>query len=128
MNTYDINVFLEDTDAGGIVYHSRYLNFMERARTVFFYHKGIDHGQLIASNVGSFLVTHIDIHYLKPARLGDVLTVTTNLFDVRGASLLCEQRITRQEQNVITAKVKLAFVNPQTGLPLRIPKTIQQYI
>ena len=125
MNTYNVTVFLEDTDAGGIVYHARYLNFMERCRTRFFYHKGIDHAQLITSHVGNFVVNHATIDYKSPARLGDELTVALDILEIRGASIRCVQQITRQEQLLVKATITLAFVNPQTGKPIRIPDLLK---
>jgi acyl-CoA thioester hydrolase len=128
MNTYDITVFLEDTDAGGIVYHARYLNFMERARTTFFYHKGVNHGQLIASKTGNFVVTHIDIRYIKPAKLGNQLSIHTNLTEIRGASIVCKQNIMHMGGKLAEATITLAFIHPETGVPLRIPESIKQHI
>ena len=125
MNTYNVTVFLEDTDAGGIVYHARYLNFMERCRTRFFYHKGIDHAQLITSRAGSFVVNHMQIDFKSPARLGEELIVTIDTIEIRGASIVCVQRIIRQEQLLVRAIITLAFVNPQTGKPMRLPESLK---
>jgi acyl-CoA thioester hydrolase len=125
MNPYIVTVFLEDTDAGGIVYHARYLNFMERCRTRFFYHKGIDHAQLIASNAGNFVVTHAEIDFKSPARLGEELAVTLDAVEIRGASIKCAQQVIRGGQLLVSAKITLAFVNPQTGKPIRIPELLK---
>lgn len=125
MNTYNVTVFLEDTDAGGIVYHARYLNFMERCRTRFFYHKGIDHAQLITSRLGNFVVTHVDIDFKSPAYLSDELIVTVDVSEIRGASIRCAQHITRCGHLLVRATVTLAFVNPQTGKPIRIPELLK---
>ena len=125
MNAYIVTVFLEDTDAGGIVYHSRYLNFMERCRTRFFYHKGIDHAQLITSHTGNFVVNHVEIDFKSPARLSEELTVTLDAVEIRGASIRCVQRIIKQEQLIVNATITLAFVNPQTGKPIRIPELLK---
>lgn len=125
MNTYNVTVFLEDTDAGGIVYHARYLNFMERCRTRFFYHKGIDHAQLITSRAGSFVVMRMQIDFKSPAYLGDDLIVTFDTVEIRGASIACVQQIMRQEKVLVKATITLAFVNPQTGKPIRIPELLR---
>ena len=125
MNPYIVTVFLEDTDAGGIVYHARYLNFMERCRTRFFYHKGIDHAQLITSHTGNFVVTHVDISFKSPARLGEELTITLDAVEIRGASIKCAQRVIRGEQLLVSAMITLAFVNTQTGKPIRIPELLK---
>jgi acyl-CoA thioester hydrolase len=125
MNKFNVTVFLEDTDAGGIVYHSKYLNFMERCRTSYFYHKGIDHAQLIASGCGHFVVKYVDIDYKQPARLGDELTATVEAINIRGASIVCNQRILKNEQIIVDAKVILAFINPNSGQPIRIPESLK---
>ncbi|MES2252869.1 MAG: YbgC/FadM family acyl-CoA thioesterase [Pseudomonadota bacterium] len=128
MNSYTVTVFLEDTDAGGIVYHSRYLNFMERCRTRFFYHKGIDHAQLIASHEGHFLVSHVTIDFKKPARLGDELTVTFDIVEIRGASIVCKHVIKTHEKVIAQATVIIVFINQQSGRPVRIPELIKNKI
>lgn len=125
MNAYNVTVFLEDTDAGGIVYHSRYLNYMERCRTHLFYHKGINHAQLIYSKDGNFVIKHIEIDYIKPAYLGEELTITLDITDVKGASILCDQTIIRKQQVIAKAKVTLVFINPESGTPQRIPETLK---
>jgi len=128
MNAYTVTVFLEDTDVGGIVYHSRYLNFMERCRTRFFCHKGIDHAQLIASDEGHFLVSHATIDFKKPARLGDELTVTIDIAEIRGASIVCKHVIKAQENVIAQATVIIVFVNHPSGRPVRIPGLIKSKI
>jgi acyl-CoA thioester hydrolase len=126
MNAYNVTVFLEDTDAGGVVYHARYLNFMERCRTRFFYHKGIDHAQLIASQTGHFLVTKVSVDFVKSACLGEELAVTLDEIEIRGASIICSQKIVRQEQLLVKALITLAFVNPQTGKVTRMPEVLKE--
>jgi acyl-CoA thioester hydrolase len=128
MNTYNITVFLEDTDAGGIVYHSRYLNYMERCRTQSFYHKGINYAQLIHSNEGHFVIKHIDINYLKPAYLGDELIVTADVVKQTGASITCDQQILKDGVVISKATVLLVFIDPKSGLPKRIPETLKTKI
>lgn len=129
MSIYELRVFLEDTDAGGIVYHPRYLQYMERARTLFFEKNGFDHAQQIYSKQGNFVVTKMDITYKKAAQLGDQLTVTTKLLKVGGASIVCEHLISVFKNGIsiilTQAKVTLAFVCPNQQTPLRFPAPIQ---
>ena len=128
MNSYNVTVFLEDTDAGGIVYHSRYLNYMERCRTQSFYHNGINHAHLINSDTGHFVVKHIEINFKKPAYLGEELVTTIDIQDVRGASFLCYQTVRRNNELLAEASVLLAFIDPKTGLTLRMPEQLKSNI
>ncbi|MDP3371763.1 MAG: YbgC/FadM family acyl-CoA thioesterase [Candidatus Paracaedibacteraceae bacterium] len=125
---YNVTVFLEDTDAGGIVYHSRYLNYMERCRTQSFYHNGINHAQLINSNTGHFVVKHIEIDFKKPAYLGEELVITIDVKDVRGASVLFHQTVVRNNEILAEASVLLAFIDPKTSLASRMPEQLKSNI
>jgi acyl-CoA thioester hydrolase len=119
---YRVTVFLEDTDATGFVYHARYLQFLERARTTALYHKGVDHAQMISEGF-AFVVTHADIQYKSPAKLGDNLEITTTPIKVGLASVVLEQIITCGTKVIINAKIGLACIT-LSGSIKRIPLTI----
>ena len=85
-----IRVYFEDTDFAGVVYHANFLKFCERGRTDFIRLLGIHHQQLAAPDAGDplvFVVRRIEIDYLKPGRLDDVLEVVTRCAEIGGASL-----------------------------------------
>ncbi|MCH5336402.1 MAG: YbgC/FadM family acyl-CoA thioesterase [Campylobacter sp.] len=102
-----IRVYYEDTDAGGVVYHSNYLKFCERARSEIFFVKNAD---IFDSTKGHFLLTKANCHFLKSAKLGDILEVKTKLLEFKKASLLISQQIYKKEEKLFEAEFTLAFV------------------
>ena len=128
---YEITVFLEDTDAGGYVYHANYLKFFERARTTLLCNKGIDHNHLVNHEGLMFVVRACHINFLKPAKLGDTLQVDVKFESSTHATITITQSIYKGDTTLATAKIVLAFVN-QLGKIVRIPeniiKTIQKLL
>jgi tol-pal system-associated acyl-CoA thioesterase len=116
-----LRVYIEDTDAGGIVYYVNYLKYIERARTEFMRHLGLDRAAIFSDEL-MFVVSDLRIAYHAPARLDDELAATARLTFLRGASLRLEQSVRRGGQNLVEAAVTLACVNPQMLTPRRIPK------
>jgi len=122
-----VRVYWEDTDAGGIVYHSNYLNFAERARTEMVRGAGLQQSELAAGGTGqAFAVRRVEIDFQHPARLDDLLTICTQVTDLGGASMTLNQWIERQD-GVLLARlvVKLAFIGLQDGKPARIPAELK---
>ena len=121
-------MYLEDTDAQGVVYNASYFRFLERARTDWLRECGIDHSDL-GERLGIVLVlTAISAKFRAPARLGDMLSVTAALADVRGARVLFEQQVCVSErsgeQPVCTATAEVACKNAVTGRPVRWPQEL----
>lgn len=102
-----VRVYYEDTDAGGIVYHSNYLNFCERARSELFFSAG----RSPVLSGGFFVVKKIEADYLKSAKLGDLLEVKTKLLGTRSASFKMLQEVMRGEERLFSMKVQLAFID-----------------
>ncbi len=123
MTTYRLclRVYYEDTDAGGIVYHARYLAFAERARTEALREAGVPHAELVAGHGLSFVVRHAEIGYLRPARLDEELVVVTGPWAMGGASVNLQQRFEVAGQAVATLDIKIACVRQADGRPARIP-------
>jgi acyl-CoA thioester hydrolase len=120
-----VRVYYEDTDAGGVVYHSNYLKFMERARTEWLRHIGFEQDILIEENEILFAVRHINIDFHKPAHFNELLNVKTHITDQRKASLVFEQIIFNQTEEIICkARIKIACLNYKTMKPEPIPETI----
>lgn len=121
-----IRVYIEDTDAGGIVYYANYLKFMERARTEWLRACGIelDHWQMQHRIV--FVVRSLEINYRLPAKFNDELAVHVNLLSLKSASLVCDQPVTRDETLLAEARVQLACVNADTFNPCAIPAQIRE--
>lgn len=120
-----IRIYYEDTDAGGIVYHSRYLNFMERARTEWLRHLGFEQDRLIQQQGILFAVCKVDIEYNRPAIFNQLLNINTRIMHKRSASLVFAQIISNQsEETICQAEIKVACINSTTMQPKPIPKII----
>lgn len=121
---WPVTVYYEDTDAGGVVYHSNYLKFFERARTELLRKGGVSQQVLLEEGVG-FVVRHMDIDFLQGARLDDHLTIHTSVSDLRKASLLFCQEIVNPEGKVLCrTKVKVACVSSAAMRPKAMPADI----
>ncbi len=123
-----VRVYYEDTDFSGAVYHASYLRFMERGRTNYLRLLGADQRALFEETEReapgfAFVVRAMQIEFLKPARMDDVLEVVTATEGVRGASITLHQRIMREAEVVIDAHVKVAFVSGGRARP--IPKPLR---
>ena len=122
-----IRVYYEDTDFAGYVYHANYLKFCERGRSDFIRLLGIDHQGVAAAKMGEpgvFVVRHIEIDYLKPAQVDEVLEVVTRCAHIGGASLVLAQEVRRGETAVARARVTVVLVSP-SGKPQRIGALIR---
>lgn len=120
-------VYYEDTDFSGAVYHAKYLHFMERGRTEFIRCKGLIQSEILNENdpesAVAFMVSKLEIKYLKPARMDNILTITTEPIMARGARMELSQRILRGDEVLIDAKVTVACVNGH-GRPRRLPESL----
>jgi acyl-CoA thioester hydrolase len=123
-----VRVYYEDTDFSGIVYHANYLRFMERGRTNYLRLLGADHGALFAQAQNeapglAFVVRAMQIEFLKPARMDDLLTVETTPQEVKGASIMLRQRVLRAGETLVEARVRVACVSGGRARP--IPKALR---
>jgi len=130
---WPVRVYYEDTDSGGVVYYANYLKFMERARTEFLRHLGFEQDQLIEQQNIIFVVHFVQLDYKGPARFNDELTVTANLIELKKASMLFEQKIFRQNDNVnqqgdilCHGQVRIACLQADTFKPCAIPESIME--
>jgi acyl-CoA thioester hydrolase len=110
-----IRVYYEDTDTGGIVYHTNFINFCERARSEVFFSRGLtpDFGD------SGFVAKKIEADFVKPARLGDLLEVKTSLKQIKSASFSLTQTIYKDENMVFKMDITLAYVGSD-GRPKRL--------
>lgn len=118
-----VRVYYEDTDFSGFVYHASYLRFMERGRTNYLRLLGADQRALFEETEReapgfAFVVRAMQIEFLKPARMDDVLTVVTTPHEVRGASITLHQQVMRDTDVLIDAQVKVAFVSGGRARPI----------
>jgi acyl-CoA thioester hydrolase len=124
---FAIRVYYEDTDAGGIVYHSNYLKFAERARTEWLRALGYEHRRWREETGLVFVVTRCEIDYRRPAWLDDMLVVTTRILEIAGASLLAEQIVRRDAEDLARLKLTLALIDGE-GRPARLPHDLRAAI
>lgn len=117
---FAVRVYYEDTDAGGVVYHANYLRFFERARSDMLALAGADIATALRAGEGGYVVAEAALKYLRPARLGDALTITSRLEDVRTAACVIQQRVIRDDQVLVEGRLTVAFVGPD-GRPRRQP-------
>ena len=121
---WNARVYYEDTDAGGVVYHARYLAFFERARTEMLRDLDISQQKLLQEGI-AFVVKKMDISYDFPARLDDMLTISTKVEQIRNASIIFKQTISNQNEQIIsTADVVIACVNMTKMKPCALPKLL----
>jgi len=123
-----VRVYYEDTDFSGIVYHANYLRFMERGRTNFLRLLGADQRALFEEAAKeapgfAFVVRSMTLDFLGPARMDDVLTVTTAPAEVKGASITLAQTVARGDEILVEAQVRVVFV--AGGKAQRIPKPLR---
>lgn len=123
MNCFEwpIRVYYEDTDSGGVVYHSNYLNFMERARTEWLRSLGFEQDELIANHQCIFAVHSMNLNFRRPAKFNDLLLVQSHIIDVSGVSFELEQKIIRGDELLCQAVVKIACLNANRFRPIAIP-------
>jgi len=113
-----IRVYYDDTDCGGIVYHSNYLKFCERARSELFFQKGLSPH----NNNEFFVVKSCEANWIKPAKFSDILKINTKLIEKKSASILMYQEILRDNEKIFEATFKLVFL--KNFKPTKIPKYI----
>lgn len=121
---WPIRVYYEDTDSGGVVYHSNYLNFMERARTEWLRSLGFEQDELITEHQCIFAVHSMQLNFRRPARFNDALIVRSHISNVSGASFEFKQKVFRNDELLCEADVKIACLDAKRFRPKSIPSFI----
>ncbi|MGI6854511.1 tol-pal system-associated acyl-CoA thioesterase [Mesorhizobium sp. 1B3] len=117
-------VYYADTDFSGVVYHARYLEFLERGRSDFLRLAGVHHTELADGKHGEALVwvvKRMEIDFRAPARIDDILTIDTRTEDISGARIFMAQQIRRGDDVLIEARVEAAIIGAN-GRPRRFPR------
>ncbi len=122
-HAFALRVYYEDTDLAGHVYHANYLRFIERARTEWVAGLGVDQGALRDRGL-VFAVRRIEADYLRPARFGDDLLVTTTPLAVTGATVRLGQEVGRGGVRLFAAQVTLVAMGAD-GRPQRLPPVLR---
>lgn len=118
-----IRVYYEDTDVGGVVYHSNYLNYCERARSQLFF----DAGRSPILNEGHFVAKHISADYVKSAKFGDMLEVKTVLISLKNASFTLKQSVYRENEILFRMEIVLVFIS-HVGVMIKIPDSVKEFL
>lgn len=120
---FKIRVYYEDTDAGGIVYHSKYINFCERARSEMLFLKGLSP----KNGDAFFIVRDLEAHYLKSATLGELLSVKTKVLSTSKVSLLLLQEIYNENnEKIFYMEVKLVYI--KNGKPFKMDENFLKIV
>jgi len=124
-----IRVYFEDTDFSGLVYHANYLKWIERGRSDYLRLLGIHHSELISGDAladkAFFVVRHMELDYLKPARIDEVLEVRTTCAEMGAAWLFLDQTVLRDATVLFTARVQVVLIS-EAGKPLRLSRHIRE--
>ena len=115
-----LRVYIEDTDAGGIVYYVNYLKFMERARTEFMRSLGYGKDYIFNQQL-MFVVRDVAVTYLLPAQLDDELQATARIVELRGACIGFEQTVQRGDEVLVQGQLTIACVDSALRKPRRLP-------
>jgi len=125
-HTLPVRVYWEDTDASGLVYHTSYIRFMERGRTELLRSLGLDQRPLLEGAAGAptfFVVRALQLDFVRPAAMDDMLSVETRVLELGGASLSLDQRVLRGAETLVTATVKVVCV--EAGRAKRLPPDVR---
>ena len=112
-----IRVYYEDTDAGGIVYHTNYIKYAERARSEIFFERGMIPSE---GKESGFVVRDLKASFLATSTLGDILEVTSKILKLKNSSMVLLQEIYKEELKIFTMEVLLVYIDK--GKPSRIPE------
>lgn len=124
--TWPVRVYWEDTDAGGVVYYANYLKFLERARSEWLRALGLSQTVLAQRDGVLFVVRHVAVEFLAPARFDDHLEVRSVPEELGGASMTLMQEVLRGDKLLLTARVRIACVRSADFKPARIPPHVMQ--
>ena len=126
--TWPVRVYLQDTDAGGVVYHASYVNFMERARTEWLRSHGYSNAGFMKAFGVVFVVRSMKLDYLKPALLDDLLEVTALVKTVGRSQITLLQTVRREDELLTEAEVHLVSVSLETFKPVRVPEVLRSQL
>ena len=123
---WNVRIYFEDTDSGGVVYHSNYLKFMERARTEWLRSLNLNQADLKKKDKVMFVVAKVYIDYKKAAQFNDALDIETSVDNIGASKVDLTQNIMKNSELYTSAKVSIACIHSETFKPQRIPKLIKQ--
>lgn len=122
-----LRVYYEDTDAAGIVYYANYFRFIERGRTELLRTLGHDQNALMREGI-AFAVRSASAEFFKPARLDDLLAVETTVASLGRAQVTFDQRVLRDGELLLDARIRIACIDPVRGKPIRVPRGLHEQL
>jgi acyl-CoA thioester hydrolase len=125
---FPIRIYYDDTDAGGVVYHSNYLKFMERARTEWLSYLDLEIMRLADEYSIMFVVRSAHLNYFKPARLLDRIDIHVELTEMRRSSVFFQQKVMRGEDCLATGEIGVVAVNASTFKPCALPPEVKEVL
>jgi acyl-CoA thioester hydrolase len=123
--SFPVRIYFQDTDAGGVVYHANYVNFMERARTEWLRTFGYSNMGMMKELGMMFVVRTIKLDYLKPALLDDLLAVTVQIKDIGRSRVTLLQTVSRGEDLLTEGEVHLVCVTADSFKPVSVPDVLR---
>lgn len=120
-----MRVYYQDTDAGGVVFHATYLDFLERARMEWMRARGFDARELASRFRLVFIVRQLEIAYMKPALLDDLVSVSAAVEKMGRAQLTFAQEVRRDGETLVRAAVNVACVGADDLKPMPFPEEIR---
>ncbi|TAG77537.1 MAG: tol-pal system-associated acyl-CoA thioesterase [Burkholderiales bacterium] len=120
-----VRVYYEDTDVAGVVYYANYLRFIERARTEWLRDAGFELAQIQNELAAVFVVRRVEADYHRPARLGDLLSVSCEPIEVGRARLIVRQRVEKNGELLFAAVVTLAYIAADLSGPRAMPPAMR---
>ena len=125
--TLPVRVYFQDTDAGGVVYHASYVNFMERARTEWLRERyGYSNAGLMREFGVVFVVRSLKLDYLKPALLDDLLAVSAQIKEIGRSRVTLNQTVVRGDEVLVEAEIHLVCVTVDGFKPVSVPEVLRE--
>lgn len=125
---FPVHVYYEDTDAEGVVYYANYLKYAERARSECLRAMGVNQQEILKLQHTGFVVRSCQVEYLNSAYLEDELTVTVEVAELGGASMILKQTVFRGEEVLTLMEIKAVNLNLETHKPTRIAAEVKEKI
>ena len=122
---FNVKVYYEDTDSGGVVYYANYLKFLERARSETLYSLDFTNSGLLENHGILLIVKSCNIEYKKPAKFEDKLEIISEVLTFTKTSFIMKQEIMRQDEKISAAEIHLVAVD-KNGKPKKIPEELKQ--
>jgi acyl-CoA thioester hydrolase len=122
---FNVKIYYEDTDSGGVVYYANYLKFLERARSEAIYSLGFSNSGLFESDGILLIVKSCNIEYKKPAKFEDKLQIISEIISFTKTSFIMKQDIKRNDELISAAEIHLVAVD-KNGKPSKIPEELKQ--